>query len=83
MSNTGKFRVVCGILNVETGKLVPPETPVFMIIGSDRHAPAAIADYANRCENENQRLDCMAISLRFSEWQEENPDRVHEPDGRE
>jgi len=61
---------------------VPIDTPIFLLLGSDKHAPHTIFKYAEQCENLKQQNECAARAREFMHWQDKNKTNVHEPDGR-
>lgn len=79
----GKYEIQGPLVNMEKSQVVPDDVPIFILLGTDHHAPYAIANYAQMCQNNNQRNQCLAIAQAFATWQAEHPDRIHEPDGRE
>ena len=78
----GKYRIEGRIINTETDKVVPDDIPLFLFLGTDKRAPGAIGDYFDHCQNQRHAGEGFRIALWMQEWQRENPDRVHEPDGR-
>lgn len=81
--NAGKYEIRGVIVNRQTGKQVAEDVPVFLFLGTDQYASYAIGNYAQMCQNDTQRQQCFTIAQAFAAWQTLNPDRVHEPDGRE
>lgn len=75
-----KYAFGNGIINAVTGRNVPSDVPVFILLGTDARAAGAIEAYASTCVNNDHRQACLSEARRFREWQQANPDRVHEPD---
>lgn len=57
--------------------------PYFFLRAQDIHAPATVADYAERLRKTGDKKgweQCLVFSERIREWQRENLDKVKKPD---
>lgn len=70
------------LFNTETEEFVPDDIPAFVLLATDCSAPHAIYKYAQKCDNAKHKQGVEQIATEFNMWQLQNPDRVHEPDGR-
>ena len=69
------------LFNTEKQEFVPEDVLGFVMLSTDKKAPAAIYNYASQCENEAHAAEVFEIVTAFGDWRKENPDRVHEPNG--
>ena len=82
MIRAGKYRFEGHIVNTETGRVVPEDIPLFLFLGTDKWAPATIANYFRRCQNQKHTEEGLEVATQMQEWQKMHPEQVHEPDGR-
>lgn len=56
--------------------------PYFFLRAQDIHAPYAVHEYARAVSVMDPKSgeECHAFALRMEQWQDENPDKVKQPD---
>jgi len=68
------------VYNLQSGREVPEDEPLYLFRGKDRHLPDVLQKYADRCENEEHARTVMATRNEVMRWQGDNWDSVKEPD---
>lgn len=68
------------LVNAATGRRIPKDVPVFMLVAKDKHAVGAMRDYADRCRNEEHVAAVESRIVDFENFIQNNRDRMKEPD---
>jgi len=59
--DAGKYEVIGAIRNKETGKVVETDVPVFIMMGTDKNTPQALAKYFELCVQSNHVVERATI----------------------